>query len=95
MNKLNITVIERESNSESPMVGTLIDVSETDPADYLVRLGQAFIEHYSCSLSDITFEMEAMTAFETLFAAVPYEDITIEIKDYGKNLIRLTRTWIY
>ena len=85
----HFTIIELNADSESPMVGTIDNVTNNN-----VGL-ESFKERFLKALSE-HFDVEDFNHDEIpdLFTGSPYEDIMIEID--GMNYeIRIMETWIY
>lgn len=86
----HFTVIEIGADSESPMVGTIDNVTNTLIGEELFkeRLINALGEHFDSD--DIHFTED----LPDLFTGSPYEDIKVEVDDMEYS-VRILETWIY
>jgi mannose/fructose-specific phosphotransferase system component IIA len=84
----HFTVIELGEDSESPMIGTIDNVTNNKVGKQLFeeRLTKALEEHFDADVD--------ILEIPDLFAGSPYEDmiITVEGEEYK---IRILETWIY
>ena len=83
----HFTILELGSDAESPMVGTLLNVTE-DAEVLKLRFITSLEEHFDSD--DIHFK----DPFPDLFAGSAFDDMTIEI-DGVEYKIRILETWIY
>jgi len=85
----HFTVIELGEDSESPMIGTIDNVTSNKVGKQLFeeRFKKAIQEHFDV----YDFETEEIP---DLFAGSPYEDMTIKV-DGEEYKIRILETWIY
>ena len=84
----NFTVIEIGADSESPMIGTIDNVTNDKFGKqlFLARLQAALGEHFDAHVE--------LPEIPDLFTGSPYEDVTVII-DAVEYEIRILETWIY
>ena len=85
----HFTILELEPQAESPMIGTIDNVTDDAIGKQLFkeRLITAISEHFD--IEEFNYD-----EIPDLFTGSPYEDIGIEID--GMNYeIRILETWIY
>lgn len=85
----HFTVLEQGSDAESPMIGTIDNVTNDriGKALFRDRLQIALQEHFD--MTDIL-----LNEIPDLFSGSPYEDMQIEIDGICYE-IRIIETWIY
>jgi len=86
----HFTVIELGDDNESPMIGTINNVTEDERGteNFKKRAMKALEGHFDTD--DIHFK----DPFPDLFAGSAFDDMEIEIDDV-KYEIRILETWIY
>jgi len=86
----HFTVLELGYDAESPMVGTIDNVTNTKQGiqSFKERLIDALGEHFDSD--DIHFRQE----IPDMFLNIAYEDIEISVEDNTYE-IRILETWIY
>ena len=86
----HFTIIELGADSESPMIGTIDNVTDDKMGRLLFkeRLIKALSEHF-----DLTINGKYLI-IPNLFTGSPYEDITVSVEDVDYE-IRILETWIY
>ncbi len=90
----NLTIIETASDSESPMIGTIDNVTldKIGSELFIERLMKALAEHFD---AEITITPKAVKkAISDIFTGSPFEDLQI-IVDETEYSIRILETWIY
>lgn len=88
----HFTILELGADTESPMVGTIDNVTNTKVGiqSFKERLVNALGEHFDSD--DIHFKQ----SLPDLFSGSPYEDIEINVGDSVQTYnIRILETWIY
>lgn len=89
---IHITLLEMNADSESPMIGTLPNVSAAFKDNVLFRVNTALSEHFD--IEDITGQEKLIEAIEYIESGSPYEDRVIFI-DGSEYEIRVLQTWKY
>lgn len=86
----HFTIIELGADSESPMIGTVMNVYNEEPfyEEFKLSVVDALTEHFDSD--DIHFIQE----FPDMFAGVPYEDVKISVQSIT-YVIRIMETWLY
>ena len=85
----HFTLIELGSDAESPMIGTIDNVTNNAVGreSFKERFLKAVGEHFD--VEDFNYD-----EIPDLFAGSPYEDVTIKVDGINYN-IRILETWIY
>jgi hypothetical protein len=84
----HFTVIELGEDSESPMIGTIDNVTDNKVGKqlFIERLSKALGEHFDAHVE--------LPEIPDLFTGSPYEDFLVNI-DGLEYEIRILETWIY
>lgn len=91
----NITIIEFDISSESPMIGTVLNVrnNEHGNAHFEGQLKIALRKHFDCGVGEL--EVSGIKeALEAIHGHEAYKDIKVSCP-YYEGKIRLLETWIY
>ena len=89
INLKHFTILEIGADSESPMVGTIDNITNNPQGieSFTERLQVALCEHFD-------FDKINHGDIPDLFCGSPYDNMDIEV-DGNKYQIRILETWIY
>ena len=85
----NFTLLELGGDTESPMIGTLLNITDTElgQKQFKERFLEAVAEHFDTD--DLNH-----SELPDMFAGTPYEDVEIDIDGLNYR-VRILETWMY
>ena len=94
MRTKNVTILEVATDSDSPMIGTLLNVKSDLLGDFTARVAKALQEHFDANEVEL---IEPEKAFNEIFTNQVSAQMRVIVdgdEDY-EYLIQFYETWLY
>ncbi len=87
----HITLLERNPDSDSPMIGTLTNIDKKGITDFTSRVESALREHFD---AEEDYELDINQAYTDILASKVVTEFTVVIDD-NEYTIDMVQTWLY
>ena len=92
MKTKNITILEVSTDSDSPMIGTLLNVNSNSLGDFTARVAKALGEHFDANEVEL---IEPEKAFNELFTNQVSAKMRVIVDEEYQYCIQFYETWLY
>jgi hypothetical protein len=92
MQEMHLTFLEKYSDAETPMIGTLANVLNAD--DFMARLRQMLLEHFDTNDDDLQLSKGISEYYVAILTGSCQTGFEVKV-DGVKYEIEMLRTWLY
>jgi hypothetical protein len=92
MREISLTFLEKYSDADTPMIGTLVKVLNAD--DFSLRLRQMLLEHFDANDDDLQLPKDISEYYLVILTGSSQTEFEVDV-DGVKYEIEMLRTWLY